>query len=585
MAAQKEWLIKANAKIMGPYTSSEVDDLLRDNRVVAHDEIMKPAGRWHLLRDEEQFRLVLNEVKNRMLTKKVADNTASGTMTPQQEDLIRERAFHAETLLEGINAHREKEAVSAPDQSDPTRDLLKSYASEDNFSVNKDLMRVRTRRFWLGLTLFVVSGIFVALKITKPKNGSIDSRDIHFQELMENGLSAEKIGDYQRALAEYSEARTLRPNDPELLLHLAPLALTYDRQLLQSQRMFKELLDTIKEPNYQKTSYVGLGLIALESHELDVAKDNFEKARRIDADFLAPIANLGVIAFFHDDYRQAEDLFLKALEKGSSDGAIVISLADTYLAEGVNQPGRVKLANAHKVLDEYLLLTHDYQQEVLVEDSRVLSLQGKPTEVARRLETFLDIDPEQTENHVHDWMIYRGRASWGLLLDTLKRVASDMTSSPRLTAALGLAMYRGREKLEGAQLIEQALSQSPHDALIMALAGWIEIKLGRRETGVVNIKQASMESDKFKLPHILMARLCQEDKDFDCARHHWEIVLRLDGRSVEALHGLALAAWSRQDREMAQNELTQLYANDPTYIPYLQLVREIRSTVPNSESK
>jgi cytochrome c-type biogenesis protein CcmH/NrfG len=63
------------------------------------------------------------------------------------------------------------------------------------------------------------------------------------------------------------------------------------------------------------------------------------------------------------------------------------------------------------------------------------------------------------------------------------------------------------------------------------------------------------------------------------------MVLKQDARSVEALHGLALAAWSRQDREMAQSQLTQLYANDPSYIPYLQLVREIRSTVQPVESK
>jgi tetratricopeptide (TPR) repeat protein len=322
-----------------------------------------------------------------------------------------------------------------------------------------------------------------------------------------------------------------------------------------------------------------LGLIALDSHETNAARDFFENARKIDPEYVPAIADLGLVSFFKDDFREAEDYLLKALEKGNTDGAVVISLADVYVAQGIQPSGKGKLIAAHNLIEQFLSLTRDYEQEALVEDARILTLLGKDSEAAKRIEIYLDVDPEQTENHFHDWGIYRGRVSWGLLLDTLKKVSGELSSSPRLTGAMGLAMYRGQEKLEGAQAVEQALAQAPHDPLLMALAGWIEMKLGHRETGLVNIKQAALESDKYKLPHILQARLCKDENDFECARKQWEMVLKIDSRSVEALYGLAAIAWAHQDKEMAQNYLTQLFANDPTYIPYLQLHQAMNSVI------
>jgi tetratricopeptide (TPR) repeat protein len=96
----------------------------------------------------------------------------------------------------------------------------------------------------------------------------------------------------------------------------------------------------------------------------------------------------------------------------------------------------------------------------------------------------------------------------------------------------------------------------------------------------LNIKQAALESEIYKLPHILQARLCQEEKDYECARRQWELVLKIDSRSVESFYGLAEVAWARKDKETAQNDLSQLFANDPNYIPYLQLLAEIRSNSP-----
>lgn len=588
MAAQKEWVVKANTKIIGPYTAEEVENLLRDNRIVPHDEIIRPAGRWHILRDEEQFRLVLNEVRNRAQNKreKSLENTASGTMTPTLEDMVAERAFETGNLLDDFTPTRVKEVPPAR-ETPGTRDLMKSFASRDDSKLKTEFQALQKKRTWAALFLLLVSGVFVALQLTRPRGGNANERAQAFQSLMENGLRAEKVGDYSKAFSRYSEARMIKPNDSELLLHLAPLTLFYERQLLQAQSMFEQILKNETELNYQKSSYIGLGLIALDDHDLDKARAYFLKARALDSDYLPAIMNLGVVAYLKDDFNQAKDLLSAALNKGGSDGAIVITMADIIvgLFSTDSKGERGELQRAGSLLGVYLTVAKDYEQEALVEYARILSLLDQDTKTLDKIEQFLDIDPEQTDLHVRDWQIYRGRVSWGMLLASLKKVAAGLSSNPRVTAALGLAMYREKEKLEGANNIEQAFSQSQDDPLLMALAGWVELKLGHRENAVVNIKRAALINTKYKLPHIMQARLCVEDKEWDCSKKHWEEVLKLDARSAEALHGLAEVAWNKKDRALANVYMSQLYANDPNYIPYLQLVQEMQKNEQSGASQ
>lgn len=586
ISSQQEWLVKANRRILGPFSSEEVTQKLKENLFVPVDEIMAPLGRWHLIRDEEQFRSVINEIKNRASTKgeRISESTASGSFSNSGTSSLdpQERPFlNVDKLLQGTQAIEDaqvKEETPLRTSASPkSRDLLKSYAFSQDARVVRDIRRVQDSKIGLALVVLVLAGVIAALKLGRSENSFSLSKAQSFQEAMSAGLRAEKVGDYQRALTYFSEARNSRPNDSELLLHLAPLTFYYDRQVLLAQRMFKQIVDTEQGVNYKKAGYLGLGLIALDSHELDSARDYFIKVLGLDATCPQAMANLGVVSFYKDNLSEAEAYLVRALDKDETDGAIIISMADVIVAGSDSQERKKKLKDIQGTIEKFLMTTRDYRQEILVEYARVLTLLDRDHEAARRLDEFLDVDPEQTDLFLRDLQLYRGRASWDQLLETLKKTASRLPSTPRLTAALGLSMYRGREKLDGAQSIEQALSQSPKDPLLMALAGWVELKLGRRENGVANIKEAALTSTKFKLPFILHARLCMEDKDFDCAKRDWEKVMAIDGRAVEAYHGLAAVAWMRKDPDTATRWLRQGQALDAFYTPFLSLNQELQA--------
>lgn len=538
------------------------------------DEISKPAGRWRLLRDEPQFRSTLNEIKNRQNIRpdRSQEVTATGGTFTKTDDVTA-------SIFGYANADKLLESTPKKDILPDSRDLIKSYASEIDPRLQKQAKSTNQNKIWLGLTMVLLAATVLVVELSsRSRDATVAAKDSAFQNLMQNGLRAEKIGDYQKAISLFNEAKAYRPQDGELLLHLGPLTLVHDKQLLSAQRMFKEMLEVERGANYQKAGYLGLGLIALEEQQLDVAEENFTKARSFDPTYVPAIANLSVTAFFKNDLNRAEALLLEALDKGQTDGALVISMADIAMAQKSSNVTNSKLRSVHSLLDGYLTLavTRDYQQEVLLQDARVLSLMGDRSAAAKRIEAFLDVDPEQTDLYSRDWGIYRGRASWGLMLENLKKTASELGTTARLTAALGLAMYRGREKLDGAQSIEQALSQAPQDPLLLSLSGWIDDQLGKRDTALVKIEQAVANPGKYKLPHVLKARFCFEDKNLDCAKKHWTQILTLDPKSIEAFHGLALVEWKNKNTSSASRWFSEGQAMAPNYIPLLILGQEMQ---------
>lgn len=565
--SSREWLIRANRRVLGPFTGQQVEDALRENRMVPVDEVSRAGNRWHFLRDESAFRLVLNEIKNRTSGDGSADQTATGLigrgMEPTSPGLP--GIPDVDLVMPGSNT------------SEPGRDL-KTFVTVDSQNAPTSENKGQQRQVVVGLAVVLVLVTVLVTQITKVSNLELKEKKAEgFSKITERALMAEKVGNYVAALSLFKEALAVEPNNAEILLHLAPLTLLKERQTIPAEEMFDKILGLEGGNNYQKSAMLGKGLIALERQEHENAKKFFLQARNLDRDFVPAIANLGIVAFFQNEFDKAETLLLEALDKqkGRVDGAILVSLVDATLANGSGDQTKSKLDKLHKRLDEYLKANRDYFAEILIQDAKVLLAQKDKKSAEERLEQFLDLDPDQWMAFTRDWMIYRGRSSWGLLAETLKD--PDLGRGPKVVAALGLARYRGREKLEGMQSIEDALARAPQEVLVQALAGWMELKLGKEESGAVKIKAASSHQSRYKLPHIMRARLCFEEQDFLCAKDHWHLVKDKDQKALEAFQGLAQAELALNRPDDSKRWIYEGLQIAPNYIPLLELEQQVKT--------
>ena len=83
---KRQWLVKSNGKICGPYTKDEVEKNLLRRDLVIIDEITAPMEMWRLIRDHESFskivkNLVIEEINLLESTKVLSHDHESLTKT------------------------------------------------------------------------------------------------------------------------------------------------------------------------------------------------------------------------------------------------------------------------------------------------------------------------------------------------------------------------------------------------------------------------------------------------------------------------------------------------------------------------
>jgi hypothetical protein len=294
LSHQKEWLVKVNGRILGPYTFDEVSQLLNNHNLVSHDEIVQPRGRWKMIRHEEKFREVLNEIRNRQASRgeQVLDSTFGGSITVTEgvtatTELLDDGFRNTSKLIKDFDEQVKRpqgEERSSSETEVESRDLSKSYAAKNDPKAQKKFKKAETIKIAIALAVFILTGIFSLVKFSFPHKEGGKTRLDAFSEAMNQGELYERFGEQAKAIAAYNEARNLKASDINMLIHLAPLTFLYEKQSLQANRMFKQVLEGAGEnADYKKRSYMGLGLVALDSHELDVAPSPppFSKAFKI----------------------------------------------------------------------------------------------------------------------------------------------------------------------------------------------------------------------------------------------------------------------------------------------------------------
>ncbi|MCW5980764.1 MAG: sulfatase-like hydrolase/transferase [Bryobacteraceae bacterium] len=98
-------------------------------------------------------------------------------------------------------------------------------------------------------------------------------------------------GNKTEAIASYEKAAQLNPADVESQSNLATAYLESGR-VPDAERAFKWILATGEE---YPAAYNGLGLIAIGKRDVPAARENFEKAVRLDPDLVEAQLNLGLI--------------------------------------------------------------------------------------------------------------------------------------------------------------------------------------------------------------------------------------------------------------------------------------------------
>ncbi len=551
------WIIKSNHKILGPFTTEDVNANIRAGHIIALDEITECFGRWTYLRDQKTFKTLLREVQNAEHST-VTDpgfQKEEDTQWDTQENIGDTQESDSE---KGSEFHGEGETAGAKNNAT-------LYGPQ-----NTGKKPLGGWKIWFLMSLLLVFGV-ILLDRFNPVKAPSDFDPKVFQNLMEKGLAAERMGDLLNARTFFVEANTMNPNQTEVVLHLVPLLIN-DYEIVQAEKLLNKQLELEFKSELRKQIFNLIALASIKELKYNKASENLEKALKIDANYIPALFNRSIVSYYLNNYSMAYSDLLKVLEISKvNDGIFVLLLSEIAIHLSENDTDVFYIKHAEEALAKYLESGTSYVQEVYMMRAYLFHIMGEMEKVQEQLGKMLDSDPMLTQEHMKSPILFRDRGQWNHLFKLFKHMYEDLEKTPHLTAAHGLLSFLGRGKSEGREIIEHIVRQVPDDSLIQSVYSYIQFVLGRLNEARAIVKIALANNKGYELPVLLQGRYCMEDKDFSCAREAWGNLLKMDPKNISAIAGLARLHFEEGKTKEARKRLSEGLELSPFYNPLLEL--------------
>ncbi len=574
-AAETLWLVKSSGRILGPFTSARIGEMLRTREVSVLDEVSSPLRRWQTIQYHEHFKDLIERLRKSNISETTdptwtvnSGNTSNLTQT-LTDSLTGELTEEITDVSSFTSTAKEIVIHNVQEEGRPqTGGAAGRYQTQhgQNTAIQQQVEKT-TRGLWI--VTIVVLGVVAAFVMQKRMGGVGDSR-LSAASLKQQVMASVGAGQYQDAL------RLLKLGIPDpimagdLAIFYGSLLIQVEGQTTQGRRLLSAVVSARRGD--MKQAYTGLGIADFLDGQVDSAQENFDKATALDASYTPAIINAAAVALQRGDYIRAKALAVKALQISPLQGEALLTLAQAELLLSQTKGNTGELAHSQLMIREFLSHQWDFSSELGFYNVFFDYLRGDKA-LEDHLREYLDRDPQLTNDHRHNVFIYRGHTQWKMLGRFCEQMAGKLGTNPR-AAVLMASCYSHEGRWDQARKhIMKAVQQSPKDALVQAWFSYVLQESGDATEGSVVLAKANdlNRRGEFVLPALLQARWCQSKEDWDCARDSWQRIYEHNLDSLPAVAGLAVFQANRGTRNEAFRMMERGFKISPDYIPLLLL--------------
>ncbi|MBX3021702.1 MAG: hypothetical protein KF799_08515 [Bdellovibrionales bacterium] len=574
------WLIKSSGRILGPFRSEKVGELLRTREISVLDEISPPMRRWQTIQYHEEFRPVVDSLRKANLSERT-----EATWTPNSTQLT-------QTLTEVEGAGELTEEITDIDGFSATgKEIVvhnvqeQSHASHtqsggryqaaqgQNTAIQRQVEKT-TRGLWIITVLILVAAAAFIFQ-RRMSTGAFDIKPTA-TSLKQTVIGHIQAGRYSEALRDLKSYYSDPLQSGDLAIYYGGLLVHLEGQTLLGRRLFNTVLAT-KRPEV-KQAYTGLGVADLMDGQLDSAQENFDRALNLDPEYVPAIVNLAAVSLQKGDYAGAKQKAFRALRLNPAQGEALLILAEAQLYLFKRSANPNELVQISRLLSDFRLRSWDFAGEMDFYQLYFDFLR-RTSGLEEKLRAYLDSDPRLTADHRHNLFIYRGRTQWKILARFCEQMAEKMSEEPRVSAFLASCYAREARWDSARRSIEKAVHQSPKDPLIQAWYSYVLRESGDADQASVVLGSATQanRNGEYVLPVLMQARFCQQTGMSQCARSNWQKIYE---NNMDYLPAVAGMAWANADIK-SNNEAAKLMNKglrlSPEYIPLLELRQKAES--------
>lgn len=576
---EKNWLVKTSSRIMGPYTPSEIAQLLLKKHISIIDEVRSPKKRWTYIRETPIFLDVVQNLRKEQAntseeTASAGTQTISKTAEVTRNDLTPTPLVITEVTPKALPDEENKvmETIAVKDVT-PIVDTIphiepeKSFGSEDDNRLQQ-VIREKSKNFnlmlWGVVGILVLSvGFFIVNKMRAP---TMDQK-----KLIERALRYKSLHLYSQSLDAYKKAQVIKEPDFKTQLEMGLVLVQLEKQSLATRRVFiSAMSDSSMPPEQRVDALIGVGLSYMLENDLKMAQDYYQKALSFDPNNVPAQLNIAFLEIRKGDVGKAAELMKKILPSAKYDYADNLGKA-VLIAEQKKAHANEEML---RELSSYIKESKPWRKEIALLLAYAYTLEKNFTALNDVLKTIIDLPIRQSKDFAVDLRLDPTFADW----EYLDRYCQDIYSQAPLSAwtrALRISCFLEQDREGDTQkLISEALAQNPSEPVILLTQAQALYKSGRYQEASTVLKAPSLAN--FKTTPYLLGRMCRILGESVCAEQNLDKALKINRENLAVVAEYASLKLENKTAA-AKHLISEGLQREPLYKPLIELREKVEN--------
>lgn len=569
MSAEKKWVVKSSDSITGPFEFDQVVEFIFSGEIHLLDEIKGPFERWRPIKDHSLFAAAIEKLKATTYSKRENTITATidlGTATHEITHSHTGSPADAQTatpVVRGI----EQTATPTPVPDYPPMPQVQTPTYQP-----APQNRTSSRAFIITFILMVLGGVgYLLYEFQQTK--LLEQKISAYDELTDNAIIFLKTGEYQKALKSFNMAYGISPNDPNLIIEMAPLRIQFDGQFNQTQLMIQNLLAVKSQKEYSVKGRNIIGLTFSYKGEHRVAIKEYEAAIALDDRFLAPKINKAFSLIKIGAPEKATDLLVDVVRDYPEEAIAHYLLIRSYIEAGLLSKDKRYFDEALSIANQFPQNFFDFKQEVLFLTALAhMELGVSETELEAHVARFLKVDFAMTNLHVHNTLIDFQSFNWVDYSNHCKRIGSKVSEVYK-NLLNGFCLLKVNRTIEAKNIFEALLGDNSTEGILQALYASSLLKLDELSQAKNTLGLLNEISPKQPVVETIL-RGCLRKDDLSCGsaifqgQHAKHISLLYSHWGNSAIH-------LKKDRRRSKTSIQLGLEMSPNFAPLLKLQRQL----------
>ena len=549
--AKKQWLVKSNGRVLGPYSKDQIADYLFTRELVIIDEVCLPTGMWEFIRDQKDF----SEIVEKLVVEEV--NVSENTQILSTTDSI--------TLSESVSEQMDESCD--PVAGEPTDDKTEYITADETEYVYKDGEPSRVPLVVVSFFVILAFGFILYFKVLSLSEEKVK----RYGALLVEGANLVHQGHFDEALIKYKEAYQLDSRTSDFHIDLGAL-LIRSGETVQARRVLEGVL--IGDPEVKDEATLVLGLADLMDGNHGEAEKKFNEV--LSSQFFLASMNKSLSFIQTGKYNEAYNLLKDLLSSQNADPLVFILLSQSRIHLWHKERDKSYLSQSLVDLRDHISSASNYYQESLLIRAYLHFLIGNKIETEFLVKRVLNTNPYQTMNFKTSVFIDNSMvAGWTVFGKWCQSIVDSMGTQMIGQALKAYCAFRDGSREQAFENIKSIVEQNPGDPLALSLYSFMLNELSDENKAFVELNKALELEPRYQLALSLRGHICETKKDMECALESWSELVRVDRNSLAGHTGLARYYLSKDETEKSIEHYEKGIHLAANYIPLLELAEKL----------